>query len=183
MSIKFKDINNAVKQRFGKHSFYIYNNIINALKNNDKDYYYILGYGSLLNRYSTLTTMPKAKDCGFIYLEGYERVFDMGWGNGAFLNIRPKTNSSIIVRKWKINKEEFEEYLIREGLYDLKYNEELNAYYVMNTIHEYHDDILPSLNYIRTCISNLDAVGKENFWNTTYNKNGEKTIDYIRRLL
>ncbi len=173
-----------IKNRFGKQNApAIYESLYSFLTQlGDKEYYYILGYGSLLNSNSTKVTMSDAEDCGFVKLQGYERVFDMGWGTDAFLNIRKNKDSSIVVRKWKLNKEDFVSYLIREGLYEFRYNKEHDAVYCINIKYYYKSNILPSLNYIRTCVAELDEDKLDNFWNTTYNRNGEKTIDYIRRI-
>lgn len=142
-------------------------------------YNVIVGYGSLLNEQSARSSFKNAQDLGFDYLENYERVFSMGGVNTGFLNVRRSYGDTIVVRRWSLNRQEFASYIIREGLYNLVKTPLGITCIAAPWI---NPNITPNLNYWRTCLADLDAEGKLNFKNTTYNIDNQLTVDYIKSL-
>lgn len=158
----------------------IYNHVLDTLNSvQDRKYYNILGYGSLLSLNSSLSTMPYCKDMGFVYLSGFKRVFNLGFDN-AFLNIEKNSNYSIVCRKLKLNQSDFINYIIREGLYTLEFDNYHQSYYVIN-YKDTNNELEPDLNYIRTCISDLNQEQYENFMETSFTK-GETIKQYIKKI-
>ena len=139
----------------------------------------VLGYGSLLNEKSARRSLTYAEDLGFDYLYGYRRVFNMGSVNSGFLNIEPSSDR-IVVRKWNIvDHRDLAEYVIREANYNIKkVNDKI--YCVCN--YSWGNDIKPGLNYLATCLEELEGEFRENFLQTTYNADGELTANYVKRL-
>lgn len=176
--IKDKELRKLVRKKWSDRNNSMFRHIKSILSSMPhKSSYRILGYGSLLNKESTLSTMPNAVDKGFLLLNGYRRIFNMGYINQGFLNIE-KADNQIVVRVWELSILDFIKYLIREGNYT--FIEEDEGWICIGQ--EWDENITPNLNYLRTCISDLSSEDKENFWKSTYNANGELTLTYLNKL-
>ena len=137
----------------------------------------VLGYGSLLNSKSAAKSLHGAKDLGFDYLEDYKRVFNMGFKDKGFLNIEHSPGTKIVVRKWQLTShKQLAEYIAREANYNFirKTNGELFC-----ISDGWSTQIKPDRGYYNLCLAELGGEYRQNFFETTYNADGELTLEYF----
>jgi len=142
--------------------------------------YVMIGYGSLMNKGDVPRTCPNAKYHRLGVLQGYERIFNMGWGT-SFLNVRETENEAKMqVALVDIPFHELPSIIKREGNYefitvkvmDIEMEEIVEALMVVSVDHNINDALAPQLNYTHLCLSGIKALnginGVNNFLNTTY---------------
>lgn len=145
-----------------------------------KKEYTLAGYGSLLNKNDVLRTLPSAKNHRLSHIDGYRRIFNVGWDT-AYLNIEENADSLINVALIDFPYYELPNIITREGWYSFNEVKTINDQQVLVVIGDagcIKDTIDPQLNYIHLCLSGAKDLGglKEiaNFLDQTYCYSQEK---------
>lgn len=176
-SINYKKFDRLVRQQWKSPERRFVNRLYNEFLALKGKYNVVLGYGSLLNSKSAMKSLYGAKDLGFDYLKDHKRVFNMGHGNGGYLNVEYSKGDKVVVRKWQITgNRQLAQYIIREANYEFVRTNDGRLFCISPS---WGTDILPNKNYFDVCIAELEGEYLENFLTTTYNADGKLTRNYF----
>lgn len=160
--------------------------------------YFMVGYGSLMNETDVPRTIPNYESFKTGFIQGWERIFNMGSSDtGSYLNARP-TNSEtpMIVSVIEVKADMMPSIIMRERNYrfiDVEvavtdeegevaeiYDEGLttNAKMVIGN-YESYVALEPQLNYLHLCLAGTmdlgGLAGIQNFLDTTFTYRGGLT--------
>lgn len=75
----------------------------------------VLAYGSLQNRQSLEATLNRRASYGTVEVKGYQRVFNAPFGDYAFLNLQPNSESTFKCAYFEIDENELYKFDVREA--------------------------------------------------------------------
>lgn len=87
----------------------------------NQEYYYVFGYGSLMNDASRLGTAPHSHVITReAVLPGYERIFNISYGQHVYLNIQPNPRLYVQGTIFQVSAEELAAVRERERHYEMQ---------------------------------------------------------------
>lgn len=75
----------------------------------------VLAYGSLQNKRSLEATLNRRASYGIVEVKGYQRVFNAPFGDYAFLNLQPNSESTFECAYFEIDESELYKFDVREA--------------------------------------------------------------------
>lgn len=169
---------------------------------NKKEKYYIVGYGSLINKRSLLKTVDDVIDFSYVKVEGFKRIFNVpGLRGVTFLNAEKDSSSFINGVLIQVNGEELKKIFKRERSYSMLRVpiESITFPYGKSTPLDESDDVIisslekntsedkaPLLTYLNACLYGSMQIGEKfynDFINTTYLSDGRLLKDYMDKNL
>ena len=147
--------------------------------------YWVVGYGSIINKRSREKTFPDAMKTSACTVSGWQRVFDLSSSKGSYANVRENAEHSFNGIAVKVAGEDMIDFVLRESNYDLvdvkavlADNTEVDAKIVVAKVNK--DAEQPRLDYVQAIVNGMSGLsGKDGvmkFLENSYLADGVTTL-------